>query len=48
MHYIKKVIDIIICPKYYCYFITNISNSYWTVCIKHGYKYKAGFIILYS
>lgn len=48
MHHIEKVIDTIIRPKYYYYFITNASNDCLTVQIKPRNEYKTGLIIPYS
>lgn len=45
---IEKVINTIIWPKHYCYFIINASNKYWAVYMKPKNKYKTGFITLYS
>ena len=44
MHRLEEVLDILIKPRFSCYFSTDASNSYWAVPIKAGDEYKAGII----
>ncbi|SLM39126.1 hypothetical protein LPUS_09585 [Lasallia pustulata] len=44
MHRLEEVLDILIKPRFSCYFSTDVSNSYWVVPIKAGDEYKAGII----
>lgn len=45
MHHLKEVINIFIIFDYNVYFITNASNSYWTVSIKTTDRNKIDFFI---
>lgn len=48
MHYIEEIIDTIIRPKHYYYFITNASNGYWAIWMKSGDEYKTGFMTFHG
>lgn len=44
MHQIKEVLDILIKPKFNCYFSTDTFNRHWAVPMKKGDEYKAGIL----
>src|SRR5438034_1247838 len=45
MHHIDEVLEMVIRPRYTCFFITDALNGYWAVPIRPGDEYKAGFVM---
>ena len=45
MHYLKKIIIILIKFKYFIYFCSNAANDYWIISMKQKNRNKIDFLI---